>query len=308
MKIIDSHQHVFWHLRNDKELVADMDANDIELAWLLTWEIPSFEDSPSYHWVLNSRNIRPDGTHAGITLDDILATRDKFPNRFIAGYCPHPCVGDAPALLRSAAVMHDIKVCGEWKFRVLFDDPRCIRLFRTAGELGMPVVLHLDVPFMATEDGGEKFDPLWYGGTVENLERTLRACPETNFVGHAPGFWREISGDADKATHNYPKTKVAPGGELYRLFDENSNLYADLSAGSALYALKRDPEHAVTFLERFSDRLLFGRDYYGGELQGFLGSLNLSEEATQRIFCKNAESLVAGSKVAEKPPYRQIFK
>ena len=36
--LIDSHQHVFWHYRNDADLVADMDAHGIDLAWLLTWE------------------------------------------------------------------------------------------------------------------------------------------------------------------------------------------------------------------------------------------------------------------------------
>ena len=39
-RIIDSHQHVFWHNRDDKGLVQDMDEHGIETAWLLTWEIP----------------------------------------------------------------------------------------------------------------------------------------------------------------------------------------------------------------------------------------------------------------------------
>ena len=34
--IIDSHQHVFWHGRDDAGLVADMDQHGIDLAWLLT--------------------------------------------------------------------------------------------------------------------------------------------------------------------------------------------------------------------------------------------------------------------------------
>jgi len=149
-KIIDSHQHVFWHGRNDVDLIADMDAHEIESAWLLTWEIAREEESRSYHGVLNPLQMRSDGTHRGIPLEDILRTRDRFPDRFIAAYCPHPLLGDAPALLRAAAQIHDIRVCGEWKFKVLFDDPRCLELFRTAGELGMPVVLHLDVPYLSS--------------------------------------------------------------------------------------------------------------------------------------------------------------
>lgn len=36
--LIDSHQHVFWHGRDDVGLVADLDAHGIEKAWLLTWD------------------------------------------------------------------------------------------------------------------------------------------------------------------------------------------------------------------------------------------------------------------------------
>jgi hypothetical protein len=34
--IIDSHQHVFWHNRNDADLIADMDAHGFDVAWLLS--------------------------------------------------------------------------------------------------------------------------------------------------------------------------------------------------------------------------------------------------------------------------------
>ncbi|MEZ5278121.1 MAG: amidohydrolase family protein, partial [Opitutaceae bacterium] len=72
-----------------------------------------------------------------------------------------------------------------------------------------------------------------------------------------------------------------------------SNLYADLSAGSGLNALKRDPAHAAGFLNRFADRLLFGRDYYGGDLMDFLKTLDLTPETRVKIFRENAEKLVA---------------
>lgn len=291
-KIIDTHQHVFWHHRNDADLVADMDAHGIESAWLLTWEIMPSEDSPGYHRVLNPLNRRDDGTHEGIPLRDLLLTRDRYPDRFKVGYCPHPCVGNASDLLRAAVHMHDIRVCGEWKFRVLFDDPRCLELFRTAGELGLPIVLHLDIPYLLNEEGKSVYVPNWYGGTVENLERALQSCPDTIFIGHAPGFWREISGDSQTKPGGYPTGPVVPGGRLYRLFEEYPNLYADLSAGSGKRALSRDPEHAVKFLTRFADRLLFARDYYGQELHNFLQSLDLAPEAIEKIYWQNAQKLL----------------
>jgi len=292
-RIIDSHQHVFWHGRDDAGLVADMNEHNVERAWLLTWEIPRAEDETQYHGVLNPIHRRADGTHAGIPLQDLLLTRERYPDRFVVGYCPHPAIGNAPALLESAAKIHDVRVCGEWKFRLLFDDPRCLELFRKAGELGMPVVLHLDVPYLKNEEGESVFQPVWYGGTVENLRRALEACPQTNFVGHAPGFWREISGNADDDPATYPQGAVVEGGRLYDLFEQCPNLYADLSAGSGRYALERDPQHALQFLKRFSDRLLFGRDYYGGELHEFLSTLDLPMDVVEKIYWQNAEKLLA---------------
>jgi len=67
------------------------------------------------------------------------------------------------------------------------------------------------------------------------------AAPQTIFIGHAPGFWREISGDADSDPKAYPAGPVREGGRLYPLFESCANLYADLSAGSALGAPEARP-------------------------------------------------------------------
>src|SRR3569833_310887 len=152
--MIDSHQHVFWHGRDDAGLVADMDSHQISRAWLLSWEIMPFEDEKSYHRVLNPLHLRPDGTHAGIPLSDLLLARSRDPDRFVIGYCPHPLSGSAPALFEAAYHIHGVRVCGEWKFRIPFADPRCIELFRAAGRLNCPVVLHLDLPFLPDPETG----------------------------------------------------------------------------------------------------------------------------------------------------------
>ncbi len=289
---IDSHQHPFWYGRDDAGLVTDMDEQEIDVAWLLSWEVPPEQDNPVFHGILNPKNIRPDGTHAGIVLADLLEARRNFPERFIVGYCPNPLNRNAPALFEAAYNMHRVRVCGEWKYRMLFDDPRCLELFHAAGRLKCPVVLHLDVPYLIDAEGNRVFQREWYGGTVANLERALQACPETIFVGHAPGFWREISGSADADVDVYPKGKVAPGGKVHQLLEHYPSLYADLSAGSAHIALSRDPDHAREFLLRFADRLLFGRDFYGGELHEFLSTLDLPGEALRKIYFENANRLV----------------
>lgn len=293
-RIVDAHQHVRWHQRDEHHLVADLDAHGIGYAWLLTWQLGAAEQSPEHAAYLDPALTLPDGSHPGIPLSALLAVREKFPARCVVGYCPHPLWPHAPRLLEAAHHMHGVRVCGEWKFRVPFDDPRCLALFRQAGKLGLPVVLHLDVQYLPDpRTGAPAYQPQWYGGGVGHLERALQACPETTFIGHAPGFWREISGEADACPAPYPHGPVTPGGRLYRLFDTYPNLCADLSAGSGRTALARDPAHAAAFLTRYADRLLFGRDYYGRELHDFLQTLPLDPAVVDKIYWRNAERLVA---------------
>jgi|TARA_Y100000310_G_C20463388_1_gene706419 predicted TIM-barrel fold metal-dependent hydrolase len=270
-----------------------MDANGIENSWLLTWEIPSDHDDPSYHTVLNPTHMRRNGTHSGIPLSDLIKARDRNPERFILGYCPDPRLETAEKLFQAAVEMFNVRVCGEWKFRLNIDDPCCIRLFKKAGELRCPVVLHLDVPWLSNSKGEMEFQKNWYGGTIHNLESVLKFCPEVNFIGHGPGFWREISGDAEKSSHMYPSGLIKKEGVIHRLFRENENFYADLSAGSGLNAINRDRGHAKKFLEKFSDRLLFGRDYYGSKLIEAINALELSDSTKQKILSVNALRLLA---------------
>jgi predicted TIM-barrel fold metal-dependent hydrolase len=290
---VDSHQHACWHGRDDAGLVADMDDGGIDFAWLLTWDVPQDEGVRNFRHVLNPAHFANDGTHPGLPLADVLAARERFPGRFVCGYCPDPRVDGAAAVFENAYHMHQIRICGEWKLRMLIDDPRCLELFRKAGDLGCPVVLHLDVPFLAdVESGRRTYQPAWYGGTVDNLERVLQQCPDTLFIGHAPGFWREISGDASDSPEVYPSGPIVPGGRLEELFDLFPNLWADLSAGSGLRALKRSPDNARRFLGAHADRLLFGRDYYGSELDDFLQTLELPSEVRDKLYFGNALKLV----------------
>ncbi len=290
--LIDSHQHVFWLNKNDREIVREMDELGIDQAWLLTWYLPPGENNPGYHVGTNPLHIRPDGTHAGMPLSDVLAARDRFPDRFVAGYCPCPLEGNAAAAFESAYHMHGVRVCGEWSYRMLLDDPRAIELFRAAGRLKCPVVLHMDVPYLPDAAGNSVYQPFWHAGTVDNLERALRACPDTIFIGHAPGFWREISADATTQSAIRPSGPVLPGGRIQKLLDTFPNLHADLSAGSGLNALMRDPAHARQFILRNADRLLYGRDNIGHDLFRFLQTLDLPPDVRKKLYSVNALKLV----------------
>lgn len=290
-KIVDTHQHVNWCGRDTTGLVADLREHNVTYAWLLTWCLGPTEEPGRHLHYFNPAHygLTP---HPGMPLSDIIEAKAHYPRDFIVGYCPHPSWPDAPKLLEAAHDTHGARVCGEWKYRLPFDDPRCLELFQVAGRLKMPVVLHLDVPYLPDAQGAPVYQPEWYGGTVDNLARALQACPDTIFIGHAPGFWREISGDAKRESKQYPDGPIVPGGRLLRLFAEYPNLWADLSAESGRTALARDPVHAVEFITRHADRLLFGRDFYGGKLPALLQTLPLAADVVEKIYWQNAERLV----------------
>ncbi|MCX6048279.1 MAG: amidohydrolase family protein, partial [Chloroflexi bacterium] len=180
---------------------------------------------------------------------------------------------------------------GELKLRMMYDDLDALRLYRYCGEKGLPVTVHIDYEF----DTGRKYPRpnWWYGGGIDPFERAVRACPATIFVGHAPGFWAHLSGDDQFNKVPYPKGPVLPGGQVVTMFRTYPNLYADLSAGSALTALGRDVEFTKDFMLEFQDRLLYGRDYFDNRMQDFINSLNLPETVLQKIYADNALKLVA---------------
>jgi predicted TIM-barrel fold metal-dependent hydrolase len=292
MKIVDAHQHVFWHGRDDHGLIRDMDEHNIEYAWILSGGALTPMDLHVFREALNPLNVLPDGSALGGTLNDSLKAKEHYPDRIVLGFCPSPFQAEASAILRSAVRMYHVQICGEWKYRLPVDDPRCLNLFRTAGELHLPVIIHLDVPYRLDEKGRPIYDPLWYGGTVENLERALKACPKTVFLGHGPGFWREIAANAQKGKGVYPKGPARKPGRVFTLLRKYPNLYCDLSANSALNALKRNAALTRRFFRLFFSKLLFGRDSYGNDLHKFLESLKLPKTVLQKIYYKNAEKLV----------------
>lgn len=287
--ILDLHQHVYWGGRDAAGLVADLDAHGIAEALLMTWQIGPLEQHTMEPEHFNAVQVLPDGTHAGLPLPDLLAARERHPGRFHVGYCPHPLWPGAPLLLRSAVQMHGVRLCGEWKFAQLLDDPRSLELFREAGRLGVPVLLHLDVPYLA---GDARLQRVWFGGDLEVLERTLQACPETTFIGHAPGFWREFDADAPLRPEQYPAGPATGEGRLHRLLRRAPNLVADISARSGLTALRRDAGATRRFFEEFQDRVVFGRDTYGGEHLALIDGLDLPGDILEKVLWSNGRRLL----------------
>ena len=182
-------------------------------------------------------------------VEQVLAAAGEHPDRVIP-FCHvdprHPDALDRVRRYHAAGA----RGFGEHKLRLPCDLPAAMAVYRLCGELGLPVLLH--------------FEYVNYNYNFEDFEAVLRACPETAFIGHAQAWWANISaevphpGDANFTA--YPTGPVVRGGLTDRWLTEYPNLYADLSAGSGLGGITRDPEFARDFVNRQRKKLLWATD------------------------------------------------
>jgi predicted TIM-barrel fold metal-dependent hydrolase len=283
--IIDAHNHPDWHGHDLDRFLENMAQYGIDKTWLLSWECPEDEYSPWYNWC-----TCPENGVGPIPFSRCLRYKERAPDKFILGHAPDPRRPDAIDRLRAAIEIYGVRIYGELKLRMMFDNPDAIRVYRYCGEKGLPVSIHLDYEL----DTGATYPRpnYWYGGGIDALERALKLCPDTVFLGHAPGFWAHISGDDRYDKEAYPKGKVLPGGRVIALMRKYPNLWGDLSAGSGNNALSRDTEFAREFLQEFQDRVVYGRDYFDNKHQEFLNSLGLPDDVLDKIYSRNALNLV----------------
>jgi predicted TIM-barrel fold metal-dependent hydrolase len=289
-RIIDVHNHPNWHGHDIDALVRNMDEHGIEKTWLLAWDISDLEyrqACPNYFQYMDPRgNAAP--------LDLVIEGLHRHPDRFIGGWAPDPREKHSRARLKAAVEIHGIKVYGEFKCRIRFDNPDAIAMYRLCGELGLPVLFHLQCAPAAVEKQAESINTWveWYGGDMSVVETICRMCPDTIFIGHGPGFWREISGDCDASPDSYPGGPVAPGGKLVQVLRDCPNLWCDISAGSGANGIGRDLEHGRAFCLEFQDRILFGRDYFDRRQMDVLDSLQLPDDVLDKIYAENAERVL----------------
>ncbi len=275
--LIDVHAHVGRLLHDlppnrPEDLIATMDALGIELAAVLAVESPEELDYyVTTEQVLEACALYPDRLLPFCCIDP----RRRYPERFD----PDPII--------SEYVSRGCRGFGEVLAGVPVDDPGLQAIYAACGRFGLPVLLHTDHLICRDEPG------------LPRLERMLADFPETIFVGHAIRFWAEISADAEPEHFHisvYADGPVLPGGATDRLLSEYPNLYGDLSGGSGLNALTRDPEFGLDFLERHQDKLLFGTDILApGQRPGiveFMRTCAISEEARAKICYRTAQWLL----------------
>ncbi len=237
----------------------------------------------------------PEEAHCYVTTEQVLDICAQYPDRFIPFCNVDPRIGTGDnsrhiALRLQYAAARGCKGLGEAMSGLYIDAPGLQYTYAACGELGLPIIFHIDGYRNIDEKG------------FPRLERMLRQFPQTIFVGHGQHFWAEISGDVTPAQFNiYPPGPIAPGGAILRLLADYPNLYADLSAGSCYNALTRDPDptFGMRFLQQYHEKLFFGTDLCRQDqldsvppivryLRAALESGSLTPEAYRALACDNA--------------------
>ncbi len=275
-RYVDVHTHLGQTWNTTKPLSAEellrwMDASDIAQAVVLPL-------------------VNPEASSYPLTTDFVLEQTGPFRERLIPFCAIDPRTsytgghkGLVAMLTRYAEA--GAKGFGEHKPGVPMDDPRNLALFHACGEVGLPVLFHLD-NLRNTDAPG-----------LPGLDRALAAAPECKLIGHGPGFWASISGGISAADlGGYPKGPVMPGGALDALMEKHANLFGDLSAGSGASAISRDGAFGREFLIRRADRLMFGTDFLAPaqnvpQLELYR-KLDLPVEVQARVFRDNARKLL----------------
>ena len=289
--IIDAHNHADWHKHGFEQFIENMDQYHIDKCWILSWETPREDFNQNYCSVVDGGIFDKNWGNGPVPFERCLEYKRRAPERFILGYAPNPIRNDALLCLKSAIDLYGVQACGEVKYRIMYDNPDAIDLFRFCGDAGLPVTLHFDYADANRTGTESPRRSWWYGGGIDTLERVLQLCPKTNFLGHAPGFWCHISNDEQGYTNAYPKGPVIPGGKIEKMLEAYPNLYCDISAGSGCLALSRDPDYTYRLMTRFPDRFVYARDYFDNIHQELLAKLNLPKNVLELIYHGNAERL-----------------
>jgi len=146
--------------------------------------------------------------------------------------------------------------------RVRTDDPRLAPIWDAAGRLGIPVLIHTAEPpafFRPLDAHNERY-----------LELTLfprRTRPPDRY----PPF-DTLMAEQHRMFRNHPNTTFISAhlswlgqdlGRLGQLLDSIPNMHVEVAA--ALYEIGRQPRAGREFFIRYQDRILMGKDTFGGQ-------------------------------------------
>jgi len=330
--VIDAHNHLFGELAPER-LIEVMDAVGVRLWVNVTGNVTMPLVNNTYtiarraiDTFLDNYVKRYPGRFAAFTMSDfaqwddpLLVRDDSFAER---------CIGHLEADVAKGAC--GLKVTKELGLRFLdrrgdllaVDDPRLFPIWRRAGQLGIPVLIHVSDPvgfFLPIDAQNEHY-------------LTLREFPGWSFVGSHYSKWELLEqrnrmiaahpGTTFLLPHvaNLPEDLAAVG----RLLDELPNVVIDFSA--RIDELGRQPYTARDFFVRYQDRILFGLDMpvspeayrcyfrfletrdeyfdypdyigrFGVYTRWKLYGLHLPDEVLEKVYYKNAQRIIPGVRV-----------
>ena len=273
---VDMHTHLGQTWNTTEPLTAE-----VLLRWMDAFKIAQAVVLPL---------VSPESSSYLLTTDFVLEQTRPYRDRLIPFCCIDPrtsFTGGHKGLVAMLQKYVDAgaKGFGEHKNGLNFDDPRNMAVYAACAELKLPLLFHIDNLRNLDKPG------------LPGLENAVKSNPDCNFVGHGPGWWASISGDASDLG-GYPKGKVAPGGAIDALMEKYPNIYGDLSAGSGAGSLSRDLDFAREFLVRRQDRIMFGTDFLAPkqdvpQFELFEQKLaDLSPEVKAKVFRDNARKLL----------------
>ena len=211
---------------------------------------------------------------------DIIEMAEQYPDRIIP-FCnldPRAMSNSSHAPLEEILEYYKERGCrgiGEVMPNMRMDDPKVQNLFRAAEKVGLSV----------TTDGSDQLDGdfgLYDEPGLPQLELTLRRFPNLIVFGHGPVFWAEIARLETPAERGVPFMFTGAGqvanlpnymqpireeGVMPKLLRRYPNLYLDLSDCTAYNALVRDVKYIAEFIKEFEDRMFFGTDLIGPNME-----------------------------------------
>jgi len=279
LPIIDIHQHTNYHGRTDAQLVAHQRQLGITTTILLPAGRPV--------GLPITDNGRSDGLAAGTGGNaSCRVITWQYPREFTYFANDVPGLSDTPREIAKYLKL-GARGIGEQKFNLECDSPEMMRIYELAEEFRVPVLLHF------------QYDN--YNKGFERFGKVLERFRRVNFIGHAQTWWANIDNAYTESQGLYPKGKVTAGGLTDQYLTHFRNMYADISAGSGLNSLTRDPDHARGFLSRHQDRILFGTDCddstgkapecQGAQTLAAIRSLSPTKTIERKILYSNAKKL-----------------
>ncbi|MEZ5070421.1 MAG: amidohydrolase family protein [Bacteroidales bacterium] len=314
---IDAHMHLGLNGDTAGSVLRRMDDRRMDACILLTWE----EVDPAVPQ-----------RHMDLPPEPLLEAAAEHPGRFVPFYAPDPGRPDPVETLRTFS-LRGIRGCGELKVGRLWSDALIRPYLEEVNRLGQALVIHMEDPgwhYVQEKEGRPEyvFERLMntkYNGLgrhrmeqlarhtglfrnkirnnrvpfpgilydFEGLESRLREYPDLRVVGHGPGFWNHIARDQDPR-RIHQKGPIREFGIIDRLLEECPNLYCDLSGTSGFNAMKRDPERSRIFLQKHSDKVMFGTDNTAYPLEELLHDLRLGTACLNKILGGTAEKVLLG--------------